>query len=82
MKRMKALDPNNPKRIGGVPVLHGRTSVRHNVVCIEQDCPGVFEIACSCGVDSSWTPWGAEHAEEIARLHLWIVGAPTQRVIR
>jgi hypothetical protein len=71
-----------PNRIGGdqLPLLR-RAAGRHNIVCIEADCPGVFEITCSCG-QQSWTPWGRAHAEECARVHLWAVGAPVQRVIR
>lgn len=62
-------------------LLKTRRNVRHNIACIEsEECPGVFEISCSCG-EQTWTPWGADHAEEIAKLHLWAAGAPTQKVI-
>ena len=54
---------------------------RHNIACIEQDCPGAFEIRCQCG-ESTWTPWGAAHAEEIARMHLWKAGVPLPKGLR
>lgn len=71
----EAYNPNL-KRLENVP-----RNRRHNIACIESaECPGVFEISCTCG-DQTWTPWGAAHAEEIAKLHLWAAGAPPQKVI-
>ena len=62
-------------------LLKAQKNVRHNIACIEDtECPGVFEISCECG-EQTWTPWGAAHAEEIAKLHLWAAGAPPQKVI-
>ena len=52
---------------------------RHQVAIIETGCRGVFEISCRCG-EQTWTPWSIEHAKEIARLHLWVVGAPIPSV--
>lgn len=46
---------------------------RHQVAIIETECRGVFEISCRCG-EQTWTPWGLEHAKEIARLHYWVTG--------
>lgn len=43
----------------------GRT---HQLTLIAQEAPGVFDVRCSCG-DHTWTPWGEEHALEIAEMH-------------
>jgi hypothetical protein len=44
-----------------------------------QDAPGVYEIRCSCG-EVTWTPWGEEHAVEIAEIHRVIMGVgPSKR---
>ena len=42
----------------------------HQTALIEQEAPDVFDIRCSCG-EHTWTPWGMEHAHEIAEMHLW-----------
>jgi hypothetical protein len=60
---------------------HYRPDPLHRVLCIEQEAPGVFQILCACG-ETSWTPWGADSAQEIASLHLWQVGSPAKVVMR
>lgn len=88
MTRQPMFDPNNPERINGVPILPGPSNIRHNVACVEggrdpdhAEMPGAFEICCTCGYNT-WSPWGADHAEQVAKLHLWAVGHAPQRVIR
>lgn len=50
----------------------------HLIHCIEQECKGVFEIKCACG-EVTWTPWGQDHAVEIAEIHLHARGVPTRQ---
>jgi hypothetical protein len=52
----------------------------HQIVAIEQDCPGVYQLLCNCG-ETTWTPWGRESADTIASMHLWAVGWPMMKVI-
>lgn len=74
-RRLSTKDFNADRVLGFPSVV--QPSDRHIVHCIEQECPGVFEIRCSCG-RTSWTPWNIEHAEEIAQLHLWEMGVPVK----
>lgn len=46
----------------------------HRIAVIEAG-DGVFELSCSCG-SQTWTPWGIEHAKEVARLHYVTTGTP------
>ena len=63
-----------------------RGGIDHRVIVTQGGGPGTessedprsFEVRCvTCG-KTTWTPWGADHAEEIARCHLILTGTPAR----
>ena len=53
----------------------------HEILLIEQDTAGVWEVRCRCG-EVTWTAHGEGHATEMGRNHLYMVGQQGGRVVR
>jgi hypothetical protein len=66
---------SQPGRLQGPNVAHVIRLQEGGGDGVPAECPGVFEIKCTCGW-RRWAPFGLAQAEEQADIHLFQNGVP------